>query len=188
MDKIQELRKRHSNLKMLIKNHMKRGTDCKKYVEEYLKIVNKLRVGYGVYVNDSSPLLTEAVSLYGGKVLKSSPVIPESIPAASIPATTLETKKQVYKITLAWTERPEKKPDNTIQIIENYICENGATILDASSTDFGDYKENMRTYEWKGGDKEFAILRRSANYILDVFAETQYEKFNISIFGNKRVQ
>ena len=97
-----------------------------------------------------------------------------------------DIKDSTYKITLAWTEKPGHKPDNTLKIIENYLTENGAKMIEDTPAEFNGYTEIMRSYKWTGGDKEFTILRKSANYILDVFAQNQYEKFNISIFGNKK--
>ena len=186
MDNIQELKKKHYNIKEVIKNHIRRKTNCKKQVEQYLKIINKLR-NAGIEVNDTSSYINQALEQYN--IIKDSKDISFNTPSNKIeePIIHQEPEKSIYKITLAWTERPGKEPDNTIHIIENYLKENGAREIDRTSADFDEYKENMRSYEWEGGDKEFVILRKSANYILDVFAENQYEKFNISIFGNKKI-
>ena len=97
-----------------------------------------------------------------------------------------EVEKAIYKITLAWTEKPGHETGDTIKIIDDYLIENGAKKIEDTLADFDEHTEVMRSYEWIGDDKEFTILRKSANYILDVFAASQYEKFNISIFGNKK--
>lgn len=180
MSDIQELKKKHYNIKEVIKNHIRRGTDVSKKVDEYLKIVQELKDN-GIEVNDTSSYIQQALRGHHTQKFQKVDVVnqptqePISVPEMSL-----------YRITLAWTERPGREPDNTIQIIENYLKENGARYVEGSHADFDEYKENMRSYEWEGDDKEFTILRRSANYILDVFAENQYEKFNISIFGNKK--
>jgi len=183
MDNIQDLKRKHYNVKEVLKERVKNGKDVKDKVQEYLQICDELR-SLGVEVNDSSPRVLEALKLAG---VTDSPYKPSTPPVVEpAPITPPQQESFLYKITLAWTERPGHTPDNTIQIIENYLKENGATLTDSTSADFDEYNEIMKTYEWSGGDKEFAILRRSANYILDVFAENQYEKFNISIFGNKK--
>lgn len=188
MDKIQELKRKHYNVKEVLKERVKAGKDVKDKVEEYLDICEQLRKA-GVEVNDSSPRVLEALEQCGKGVAKigipAKQVVTNIAPLAPISQVPV-VEDSVYKITLAWTERPGKEPDNTVQIIENYLKENGAKEIDNTSADFDEYKEIMRSYEWVGGDKEFTILRKSANYILDVFAENQYEKFNISIFGNKK--
>ena len=186
MDNIQELKKKHYNIKEVIKNHIRRKTDCKKQVEQYLKIINELR-NAGVEVNDTSSYINQALKQYN--IIKVSGDNSFNTQSDKIETSTIpqEPEKSIYKITLAWTERPGREPDNTVQIIENYFKENGAREVDRTSADFDEYKENMCSYEWNGDDKEFAILRKSANYILDVFAKNQYERFNISIFGNKKI-
>jgi len=187
MDKIQELKRKHYNVKEIIKERVKTGREVKDKVQEYLEICEQLREA-GVKVNDSSPRLFEALKQCG-KVMSSmdipSKVHDQSIVIKSNPQLPV-IEESIYKITLAWTERPGHELNNTIKIIEDYLTENGAKEIDSSAADFNEYKEIMRTYEWVGGDKEFTILRKSANYILDIFATSQYEKFNISIFGNKK--
>lgn len=181
MDKIQELKRKHYNVKEVLKERIKNGKEVQDKVDEYLDIVKELRK-LGVEVNDSSPRVLEALEKCGVKSINCVSPMQEIIqpPQPEPPLVS------IYRITLAWTERPGKEPDNTVQIIENYLKENDATFVDESDADFDDYVEHMRSYEWSGDDKEFKILRKSANYILEVFAENQYEKFNISIFGNKK--
>lgn len=195
MDKIQELKEKHYKIKEIIKARVKSGRDVKEKVKEYLEIVEQLRAE-GIEVNDSSKRISEAIKQCAiptstttqhpvKQVFEHRQVNPihQPTPISTLPP---EPEVSIYKITLAWTERPGHEPDNTLKIIENYLTENGARMVDKSSADFDEYKENMRSYEWEGDDKEFNILRKSANYILDVFAQNQYEKFNISIFGNKK--
>lgn len=185
MDNIQDLKRKHYNVKEVLKERVKNGKDVKDKVQEYLQICDELR-SLGVEVNDSSPRVLEALKQAGITNLphkSSTPPVTEPTPV--IPS---QQESFLYKITLAWTERPGHIPDNTIQIIENYLKENGAKPTDNTTADFDGYNEIMKTYEWSGGDKEFTILRRSANYILDIFAQNQYEKYNISIFGCKKIQ
>lgn len=186
MDNIQELKKKHFRIKENIKNHIRRNTDYSQHIQEYFKIVKELK-DLGIEVNDSSSYIKQAIE-NNGSINKKSP-LKKSSPLSvhtEEPVTQEEPKESIYKITLAWTERPGHEPSNTIKIIEDYLTENGARMIEDTPAEFDGYAEVMRTYEWVGGDKEFTILRKSANYILDVFAENQYEKFNISIFGNKK--
>ena len=196
MDNIQDLKRKHFRIKENIKNHMRRGTDISDKLKEYIDIVHQLE-DCGVKVNDKSSYILKALESVKTPAIiyktphsiseKSTPLVTESS-TESVSTTPPQQESFLYKITLAWTERPGHTPDNTIQIIENYLKENGAKQTDSTTADFDGYNEIMKTYEWSGGDKEFAILRRSANYILDIFAENQYEKYNISIFGCKKIQ
>ena len=186
MDKIQDLKKKHFRIKENIKNHIRRKTDYSEYVSEYLNIVKELQAA-GVEVNDTSSYIKQAMENY--KTTNSGSSIPvKSTSQITQPSQPIKpaVEESLYKITLAWTERPGHEPSNTIKIIEDYLTENGARMIEDTLAEFDGYTEVMRSYEWTGGDKEFTILRKSANYILDVFASNQYEKFNISIFGNKK--
>lgn len=185
MDNIQDLKRKHFRIKENIKNHMRRGTDISDKLKEYVDIVHQLEK-CGVKVNDTSSYIQNALKTLKTPIneFELNPCQKDSLPEAP-PAPKQE--EFLYKITLAWTERPGHIPDNTIQIIENYLKENGAKQTDSTTAEFDGYNEFMKTYEWSGGDKEFSILRRSANYILDIFAENQYEKYNISIFGSKKI-
>ena len=168
---IQELKRRHHNIKQTICESLQRGQYPEYKLMEYHKLV-KLLEEAGEVVNDKRPLLLKALEM-----------------EAQQPQHESNTPSQdsVYRITIAWTSRTTHEPDNTIHIIEDYLLQNKATPKDKEDVDFDDYTEHMRIYEWQGGDKEFTILRRSANYILDTFAENSYEKFNISVFGSKKM-
>lgn len=180
MDNIQELKRKHYNVKEVLKERVKNGKPVQDKVDEYLEIVKELKK-QGVEVNDSSPRLLEALKQCGvgnsGRVIEKEPE-----PIVQPP------EESIYRITLAWTQRRGIESDNTVTILENYLIENGARMVDDTFADFDEYVEYMKSYEWEGGEKEFNILRKSANYILEVFAENKYEKFNISIFGNKKIQ
>ena len=63
--------------------------------------------------------------------------------------------------------------------------------MDIRPTDSDIYKsiggtENVIKYEFNGNDKSFKILKYSAQFLLDTISNTDYEKFNIAIFGKKK--
>ena len=45
--------------------------------------------------------------------------------------------------------------------------------------------ENIIKYEFDGDDGAFKILKHSAQFLLDTISNTDYEKFNIAIYGKK---
>lgn len=195
MDKIQDLKRKHFRIKENIKNHIRRKTDYSELLKQYIEICDQLKKE-GVEVNDTSSYIKQALQSYTLDKKENSQknsnnnfdINQKSLFQITLPPPPEQpqTIESLYKITVAWTERPGHEPDTTLKIIDDYLKENGATVFDNTEADFDGYKEIMRSYEWTGGEREFKILRRSANYILDVFAASQYEKFNISIFGSKK--
>ena len=91
-----------------------------------------------------------------------------------------------YTISLAWTESPDKDVSNIIDKIKEYFDD-----MDIRPTDSNIYKsiggtENVIKYEFNGNDKSFKILKYSAQFLLDTISNTDYEKFNIAVFGKKK--
>ena len=128
MDKIQELKKKHFRIKENIKNHIRRKTDYSEYLKEYLNIVKELKAA-GVEVNDTSSYIKQAIENHKNT---NSERIRSTINGSfkSNPEPTIQTiEDSIYKITLAWTERPGHEPGNTVKIIEDYLTENGAKMI-----------------------------------------------------------
>jgi len=171
---IQELKRRHYNIKQSIDEAIIKGKYPEQKLAEYHEVVNALEKA-GVRINDRGQYVLKALEMEKNK---SKPKPKQQ--------TTVSSSDSIFRITIAWTAQATHEPDNTIQILENYLIQNKAKPTEKEDNDFGDHVEHMRVYEWFGDDREFTILRRSANYILDTFAENSYEKFNISIFGNKK--
>lgn len=171
---LQELKRRHYNIKQSIDEAIIKGKYPEQKLIEYHEVVSQLE-NTGVIVNDRGKYVLKALEMERERLVPKK----ETLPISS---------DSIYRITVAWTSRPSHEPDDTIHIIDDYLLQNKARPVENEDTDFDDYTEHMRVYEWVGDDKEFIILRRSANYILDTFAKNSYEKFNISVFGNKKIQ
>ena len=48
--------------------------------------------------------------------------------------------------------------------------------------------EHKIKYEFEGDERSFKILKYSAQFLLDTISNTDYEKFNIAIFGKKQLE
>jgi hypothetical protein len=48
------------------------------------------------------------------------------------------------------------------------------------------YSKNYEPIEFDGDDGSFKILKYSAQFLLDIISHTDYEKFNIAIYGKKK--
>ena len=58
--------------------------------------------------------------------------------------------------------------------------------IDNEQFDKGNVTEYVSKYEWIGDDESFKILKYSSQFILDTVSKSDYEKFNIAIYGKKK--
>ena len=58
--------------------------------------------------------------------------------------------------------------------------------IDTEQFDKGNVTEYVSKYEWVGDDESFKILKYSSQFILDTVSKSDYEKFNIAIYGKKK--
>ena len=77
----------------------------------------------------------------------------------------------------------EPKP---IKIIQEFLSKLGLTEIDKDITNNGLMVEHTIKYEYKGSDDAFDVLKNGSQFILDTFSESDYEKFNIAIYGKKK--
>ena len=61
-----------------------------------------------------------------------------------------------------------------------------AIILDESHKVNEMYTEHILKYEFKGSEEAFRLLKICTQFVLDSFAETDFDKFNIAIYGKKK--
>ena len=93
---------------------------------------------------------------------------------------------QKYTLSLAWTESPKEDISSTIDIIKDYFDDLDMNELEEENYRSGDGIEHKIKYEFEGDERTFKILKYSAQFILDTISNTDYEKFNIAIFGKKQ--
>lgn len=93
---------------------------------------------------------------------------------------------QKYTISLAWTETPDQSISDTINKIKEYFDDMDIKEIDHDTYKNGNNIENIIKYEFDGDDDSFKILKYSAQFLLDTISHTDYEKFNIAIYGKKK--
>jgi hypothetical protein len=89
-------------------------------------------------------------------------------------------------ISLAWTESPSQDISNTIDKIKEYFDDLGIEAVEQDDYNSGAGIEHKIKYEFEGDERSFKILKYSAQFLLDTISNTDYEKFNIAIFGKKQ--
>lgn len=95
------------------------------------------------------------------------------------------TESQKYTISLAWTETPDQSISDTINKIKEYFNDMDIKEIEHDTYKNGNNIENIIKYEFDGDDGAFKILKHSAQFLLDTISNTDYEKFNIAIYGKK---
>ena len=91
-----------------------------------------------------------------------------------------------HTISLAWTESPSQDISNTIDKIKEYFDDLGIEAVEQDDYYSGAGIEHKIKYEFEGDERSFKILKYSAQFLLDTISNTDYEKFNIAIFGKKQ--
>ena len=97
----------------------------------------------------------------------------------------IEPKLQRYAISLAWSEVPEQDMSIIVDKVKEYFYDMDIKEVSCDSYGNGRETEYVIKYEFVGDDKSFKILKYSAQFLLDAISTTDYEKFNIAIYGKK---
>lgn len=93
---------------------------------------------------------------------------------------------QKYIISLAWTETNSNNISNIINTVKEYFNDIGIEEIDYEKFNNGKETEHIIKYEFEGDNKSFKILKYSAQFLLDTISTSDYEKFNIAIYGKKK--
>lgn len=91
-----------------------------------------------------------------------------------------------HVISLAWTESPNQDISNTIDKIKEYFEDMEVKQIECETHTTSLGKEYIIKYEFEGDERSFKILKYSAQFLLDTISNTDYERFNIAIYGKKR--
>lgn len=190
---IKALHRKRDSLRTKIKEWCDRGKNAIELVKEYHKLTELLQ-SKGCNVSAQAEYLQ--LDFWKNKNIESKPIKinkqpkqDESIKSNILePVAPKEARNNIYILNLAWTEVPGSEIDfnTTINKISNYLHVLGLKEIDTDYNEVSGRTEKIAKYEFEGNDQSFQIIKQSANYILDEFASTQYESFNIAIFGKKR--
>lgn len=102
------------------------------------------------------------------------------------PVKTSKRDTHSYTLNLSWTELFQSSEPKPIKIIQEFLSKLGLNEIDKDITNNGLMVEHTIKYEYKGSDDAFDVLKNGSQFILDTFSESDYEKFNIAIYGKKK--
>ena len=75
-----------------------------------------------------------------------------------------------------------------LQKVKDYFYELCLPVLDSEDRKVTDtLTEHILKYEFKGTEESFRLLKICTQFVLDAFAQTDFDKFNIAIYGKKKI-
>lgn len=93
-------------------------------------------------------------------------------------------ENNMYDIILCWTIKHDYCVcEPVIEKIQNYFKSINISAIDLVKTNFIDRVEFCETYRLECTKEKFDLILKSAEYILDITADSIYDKCNIGIFG-----
>lgn len=177
---INDLKRQRTNLQLRIKEWVDKGKDAKQLVYEYHELLDKLRA-VGVKA--------EAKADYLQKEYWDKQVTPKQTPKKPEPEIKQETIKpsqDTFILCLAWSASLQNETPEQVTKVMDYFKELGLPLIDESVGEIDKRMEHVLRYEFSGSEESFKMLKTCTQFVLDAFAKTDFEKFNIAIYGKKK--
>lgn len=158
---------------------MKKNKDVKPLVIEYNEIVNKLKE-LGVNAEVKADYLQ--LSYWDSSEMKNS----NPQPAEKNNITKIHPKQDSFILCLAWSTDLQNNTPVQVSKVLTYFNELGLTNIDEEVGEIENRIEHIIKYEFKGTEEAFRMLKTCTQFVLDSFAQTDFDKFNIAIYGKKK--
>lgn len=171
---INKLKRKREGLKFKIREWKKKGKNASDLVDEYHKILAELNK-LGVKTETRADYLKKEYWVgYNGE---DKPVIKEE---------KIKPTQDSFILCLAWVdEYKDKIPEQVIKV-KKYFEELGLPILNEDSSKIDERIEHVLKYEFIGSEESFRLLKTCTQFVLDSFAKSDFERFNIAIYGKKK--
>lgn len=178
MEDINTLKRKRVNLQLRIKEWVDKGKNAKDLVIEYHKLLDQLR-SHGVKVENRADYLQLE---YWDKSKSQKPKKDEQVTEKQ----TISTDKNSYILCLAWIEQSNKTPIQ-VQKVKDYFEELGLECIGSDDRKVDENRdEYLLKYEFEGSDESFRMLKTCTQFVLDTFAQSDFDRFNIAVYGKKK--
>lgn len=176
MDKkesIKKLQDKRFYLRDKIRSYVKDQKNAYEIVLEYHNILSQLR-DHGVHVENRADYLQ--LEYWVKSVTNEERVNIQN-----------DSKNNYFSLCLAWTSINGCQVPTQVKIVKEYFDELGLKLDDEDirQTNAG-YSEYVLKYEFEGPEESFRLLKICTQFILDTFAETDFDKFNIAVYGKRK--
>ena len=100
--------------------------------------------------------------------------------------TTNTPNKNSYILCLAWIEQANKTPIQ-VQKVKDYFEELGLECIGSDDRKVDENRdEYLLKYEFEGTEESFRMLKTCTQFVLDTFAQSDFDRFNIAVYGKKK--
>lgn len=173
------LKRKRESLKMRIKYYMKKNQSPRELVVEYQQVISDLRK-HGLNVENRVDYLEVE---YWDK--------PKSTRPSNIGLTTetidnIKPLQDSFILCLAWTASMQNETPEQVKKVMDYFKELELPLIDEEVGEINQRMEHVMRYEFKGTDDAFRLLKICVQFVLDSFAQTDFDKFNIAVYGKKK--
>jgi hypothetical protein len=180
---IDNLKKQRNNLQLRIKEWKDKGKNAKNLVIEYHKLLSKLRE-CGIKADAK----VDYLQLDYWDNIENTNKIPT-------PINTTQAKQQEpklidnksFSLCLAWTSLDGFPVPTQINKVKGYFDELCLNVEDESTKIVSPgCTEHVLRYGFEGSEESFRLLKICTQFVLDSFAESDFDKFNIAVYGKRK--
>lgn len=181
---VNELKRKRSSLQTKIKEWVDRGKNAKDLVNEYHVLLDELRKN-GIKAEIRADYLHK--SYWENESTKITPIKSNKIDQRiKEEEPRIKPTQDSFILCLAWTDIICKSTPAQIKKVMDYFNELCLPLIDEEINHIDNRTEHILKYEFKGSEESFRLLKLCTQFVLDAFAQTDFEKFNIAIFGKKK--
>lgn len=178
---IERLKRKRANLRTKIRELYNKGENVKDLVYKYHDLLNEL---------NKLGIKTEIKNEYLYKEYwQDHPTPPKKTSKKNQPILPEESIKPVqdsFILCLAWSASLQNETPEQVTKVMEYFNELGLPIIDESVGEIDSRMEHVKRYEFNGTEDSFRMLKMCTQFVLDAFAKTDFEKFNIAIYGKRK--
>ena len=195
MEDVKTLQKKRDSLNAKIRDYVLKNKNAYEFVIEHVELTAQLQA-CGRNVKSVADYLLLENWESGGKYFHlrgsgnqpkytkpSKPQITKASEPKEEPTPVLQ--KDIYTLCLGWVATDKEEPEQ-IKKVKGYFSELSLPLIDQNinETQQG-VVEHILKYEFAGSDDSFRLLKICTQFVLDSFAQSDFDKFNIAVWGKK---
>ena len=180
---IKKLQTKRFNLRKKIRTYIERDKNAYDLVVEFHSVVDQLKK-LGVRASiEKDYLQLEYWNKDKPKQISSK----KASKSKSKNTKTINTlNKNSYILCLAWIEQSNKTPIQ-VQKVKDYFEELGLECIGSDDRKVDENRdEYLLKYEFEGTEDSFRMLKTCTQFVLDTFAQSDFDRFNIAVYGKKK--